>query len=122
MIKKHSTVFGRMMEELGLDSSPEHFFDSAPWQVQRPQLLMLLAEHVTALQLLIPFVGFAALEIHKPQFSPYRKKKVSEYRAHAVSTRRKCTGLDEPLVSFGLQTLSALSGWLDVFRGNSWTT
>ena len=31
--KKHSTFFAKMLEEVGLSSTPEHYFDLLPWQV-----------------------------------------------------------------------------------------
>jgi hypothetical protein len=31
--KKHSTFFAKMLEEVGLSSEPEHYFDLVPWQV-----------------------------------------------------------------------------------------
>jgi Iron-containing redox enzyme len=31
--RKHSTFFAQMMEELGLDPTPEAYFDRVPWQV-----------------------------------------------------------------------------------------
>ena len=34
MHKKHSTFFAKMLEEVGLSSEPEHYFDLVPWQVQ----------------------------------------------------------------------------------------
>ena len=44
--KKHSTFFAKMMEELGLSTTPEGYLDLVPWQVLLSPLL-LCACHIT---------------------------------------------------------------------------